>query len=93
MTDLFRAVPLGQAAVDELSQHRVGGDPGRLGPEPACRREPVGGVWQVAAAGRVQVALQLTADRRHRPTQLRGDKPHAVADAMQIGDPDTFLFA
>ena len=92
MADLLRAVALGQATVDELPEHRVGGDPGRLGPKPAGRREPVRGVWQVPAAGWVEVALQFAADRRHGTTQFRGDEPHAVPDPMQIGDPEAFFF-
>lgn len=88
--DLLRAPLLGQPISDERAQLGVAGDLGLFGSRPSLRGKDLG-VERAVLAGRVQVAAQLTADRRRGPAQRLADHGRAVTPAGHVGDPDPFL--
>jgi len=88
--DLLRAPLLGQPVDDERAQHRVAGEFRLFGPPTPLRGEDLR-VERAVLACRVQVAAQLTADRRRRPTQRLTDHGRTVTAAGHVGDPHPFV--
>ncbi len=88
--DLLRAPPLGQPVDDERAQLGVTGELRLFGSPASLRGEDLGVERAVLPSG-VEIAAQLTADRRSGPAQRLSNHGRTITPAGQVSDPDPFL--
>ena len=91
---LLRTPTLVEVALNDLAQFEVNLEPAWPRTRSASEHRCVSSVRPVSAAAiSGRIPLQLSADRRHRPTQLGSDGPRGSSSTITISNRDPFVLA